>query len=689
MNTRQPCRTVFALAVTITCFLIPQGVVALPGGISGYSGANTTCTACHPQGTAPTVTLTSSGSTTVTPGSTDSYTLTITGGAASSAGFDISANAGVLVNTAASGVRVSNTELVHNSPASMSGGTYSMSFDWQAPTAAGTYTIYAAGMSTNGNGGTSGDGTGTTTLQVTVSQPTNQTPVAVITAPTTGIEGNLITFNGSGSSDSDGTIVAYDWTFDDGSAASGVEVQHAFAAGTYTVTLMVTDNDGAFSHATQVIEISATNVPPVAAISGPSNGTEGVAVTFNGTGSADSDGTIATYEWDFGDSSAGSGPTVSHTYAAGAYTVTLTVTDNDGATDQATLNITIVPATNPQPPVADAGGPYNGTVDVAVQFDGTGSTDTDGSIVSYAWDFGDGNSGTGVGPVHIYTTAGTYDVTLTVTDDSGDTGNSQTTAVIVAAAPPPQAPIADAGGPYSGTVNVAVQFDGSGSTDPDGNIVSYEWDFGDGNTGTGVSPSHTYTAAGTYDVQLTVTDDSGDTNSNQTTAEIGETTPPTTPTPPTETETDGETLYNTYCTSCHGAKGSREFNREVRGEDARDIVEAIDEYRDMRFLDNILTSDDIAAIAAYINDTTAPGDGDGGLDPGYTEEDSKDVSDGEKSHDADEKPSDMSKDNPFGDKDSRDNKKRSFDELGAGALHWLILALAVVMFNRRRKVAMK
>ncbi|MDH3458376.1 MAG: PKD domain-containing protein, partial [Gemmatimonadota bacterium] len=65
-------------------------------------------------------------------------------------------------------------------------------------------------------------------------------------------------------------------------------------------------------------------------------------------------------------------------------------------------------------------------------------------------------------------------------------------------------------------------FDGSGSTDPDGTIVSYEWDFGDGATGTGVSPSHTYAAAGTYDVTLTVTDNDGATDTQATTATIAE-----------------------------------------------------------------------------------------------------------------------------------------------------------------------
>jgi PKD repeat protein len=751
MNTR---RTVFTLAASAIWLFYTGGVVAYPGGVSGFSGASgATCTACHNQNGTTTVSLNAVSGTTVAPGSVANFELSITGGPAVEAGLDVAASGGSLIATA-SGTQIQNGELTHTSQQpSMSGGSVTLPFNWQAPAAAGTYTLYAAGMSTNNDGGDNGDSTGTTTLQVTVSQPTNQPPTASISGPATGEAGVAVTFDGSGSSDPDGSIVDYAWDFGDSSGATGQQATHAFAAGTYTVALTVTDNNGATANTSMEIQITATNVAPVAAISGPSNGTEGVAVTFDGTGSSDSDGNIVAYSWDFGDNTAGANAIVTHTFAAGSYTVTLMVTDNDGAANHATLNINIVPATNPQPPVADTGGPYNGTEGVAIQFDGSASNDPDGSVVSYEWNFGDGNTGTGVGPVHIYTTAGTYTVQLTVTDDSGDTGSSQTTADIVAANPPPQAPVADTGGPYNGTINVAVLFDGSGSTDPDGSVVGYEWDFGDGSTGNGASPSNTYTAAGTYTVQLTVTDDSGDTDSSQTTAVIVA----SDPTPPDQpTETNGETLYNTYCASCHGAKGSYEFRREVGGEDAGDIREAFEDEKEMSFLGNILTSDDINAIAAYINGTTPPTDDgkttpppDGGTtDPNgeslyntycgschgakgtyefrreVAGEDAGDISsainevssmaslanvltqadidaiaayindqapptgdghaDGDHhsrggsddSSDDNEKPSDMSRSNPFAD-----------EKLGTGALHWLVLSLAAVMFYRRRRIS--
>jgi PKD repeat protein len=169
-------------------------------------------------------------------------------------------------------------------------------------------------------------------------------------------------------------------------------------------------------------------------------------------------------------------------------------------------------STNPppanQPPVANAGGPYSGTVGVPVSLTGAASTDPQGQALTYAWDFGDKTTtGTGVAPSHTYTAAGTYTVSLTVTDTSGLTGTATAKATIAAA---PQPPVANAGGPYSGTIGVPVSLTGAASTDPQGQTLTYAWDFGDKTaTGTGVAPSHTYTAAGIYTVSLTVTDTGG------------------------------------------------------------------------------------------------------------------------------------------------------------------------------------
>ncbi|MFI1226331.1 MULTISPECIES: S8 family serine peptidase [unclassified Streptomyces] len=148
------------------------------------------------------------------------------------------------------------------------------------------------------------------------------------------------------------------------------------------------------------------------------------------------------------------------------------------------------------------------TTTPACTFDASGSTDPDGDIASYAWDFGDGAKGEGAKPSHTYTKAGTYAVKLTVTDDSGESG-TLTKQVTAGATEPPagQAPTA------SFTLScwyADCSFDASGSTDPDGDIASYAWKFGDSATGTGVTATHRYPSAQrTYTVQLTVTDRGG------------------------------------------------------------------------------------------------------------------------------------------------------------------------------------
>jgi PKD repeat protein len=139
-------------------------------------------------------------------------------------------------------------------------------------------------------------------------------------------------------------------------------------------------------------------------------------------------------------------------------------------------------------------------------FNGGGSTDTDGTIVSYAWTFGDGTTGTGVTPTHTYATANTYTVGLTVTDNLGGTNTVSHPVTVTAPNVLPTAAFS------SMSTNLTATFNGGGSTDTDGTIVSYTWTFGDGTTGTGVAPTHTYATANTYTVGLTVTDNSGGTN---------------------------------------------------------------------------------------------------------------------------------------------------------------------------------
>ena len=167
-------------------------------------------------------------------------------------------------------------------------------------------------------------------------------------------------------------------------------------------------------------------------------------------------------------------------------------------------------------PISDPGGPYVGTPNTLLVFDGRASSDPDGQIVDYQWDFGDGSTGAGVQPGHTYPNPGTYQVTLTVRDDKGATGSATVQVEILNTQPP----VARPNGPYTGRVGEVVSFSAAGSNDPDGAIVRFDWDFGDGATGAGPAPQHVYMRAGDYDVTLTVTDDMGVTATATTQASV-------------------------------------------------------------------------------------------------------------------------------------------------------------------------
>ena len=172
------------------------------------------------------------------------------------------------------------------------------------------------------------------------------------------------------------------------------------------------------------------------------------------------------------------------------------------------------------PPTANANGPYSGTTGVAVAFSSAGSNDPDGNITAYNWNFGDGGSSTQANPSHTYAVAGSFSVSLTVTDNDGATGSDSTSATIVGQPPVNVPPTANANGPYTGNTGAAVSFSSAGSSDSDGNIAAYAWDFGDGGSSSAANPSHTYATAATFNVTLTVTDNDGASDSDATTATI-------------------------------------------------------------------------------------------------------------------------------------------------------------------------
>jgi chitodextrinase len=160
------------------------------------------------------------------------------------------------------------------------------------------------------------------------------------------------------------------------------------------------------------------------------------------------------------------------------------------------------------PPLAAANGPYSGTTAIPLSFSSGGSYDPDGDAITFLWDLGDGTTSTEADPQHTYSSAGTYTVTLTVTDTLGAEGFDTATASITDGGTN-EHPVASAGPDQTVMVRQDIVFDGSASYDLDGSITDYLWDFGNGKTGSGVSPSFSYKQTGTYTVTLTVTDDGG------------------------------------------------------------------------------------------------------------------------------------------------------------------------------------
>ncbi len=350
----------------------------------------------------------------------------------------------------------------------------------------------------------------------------NQWPVAMATATPKGGDVPLsVTFNSTGSTDLDGTLTSYLWNFGDGATSVEVSPTHLYTVGgPFVATLTVTDNGGAQTMQAVLVNALTPNIPPVAKIaSDKTSGPKPLDVTFYAAGSYDPDGFIGNIHWDMGDGSESWGGTAYHTYyESGTYHVVVTPYDGRGGTGTASLDITVGPPLAPVAPTdlsAIAFTPewINMTwVDNSNNEDGykvercagtmtfcngapsawSQIAQTDRNINYYADE--------GLAPESTFS----YRVrAFNVTAHSAYSNISTATTPSY----PPVAVIVPSvlGGPAP----LPVTFDGSGSSDPDGSIVSWSWDFGDGNTGSGQVVNHTFSTAGWVYVKLTVTDNTG------------------------------------------------------------------------------------------------------------------------------------------------------------------------------------
>lgn len=227
--------------------------------------------------------------------------------------------------------------------------------------------------------------------------------------------------------------------------------EHTFTVshGQVTIVPTITGVNGTFrtcESKRQTVSFAVKNPAPInkspaAAFTLPSSGAINTPVTFDANTSADVDGSITAYAWNFGDGATGSGKTASHAYTiAKTYVVTLTVTDDKGASSSIVHTVDVIAtAVNATPTAAFTPSASTTAINTAITFDASTSADSDGSISSYSWDFGDGTAkGSGKIVSHSYTTAkaSAYNVTLTVTDNLGATATA-TKPITITATPKP------------------------------------------------------------------------------------------------------------------------------------------------------------------------------------------------------------------------------------------------------------
>ncbi|MCX6092445.1 MAG: PKD domain-containing protein [Candidatus Bipolaricaulota bacterium] len=275
----------------------------------------------------------------------------------------------------------------------------------------------------------------------------NTPPVASFSAdPEGGYAPLHIRLDAAGSLDPDGSIRAYNWGFGDGtSAVKGVECVHDYDdEGVYTVSLSVRDDRGGESTTSR--HVTVLNPAPVPVVEATVwYGTSPLAVSFDAEASYDLSGEIVAWAWDFGDGETATGQDVDHTFVVAsprAFTVTLTLTDDDGAQGRASVTVRVVSdgTTNAPPVVHFAAIPMSGIAPLAVSFDAAASSDEDGHVVTYAWAFGDGTVGAGVAVQHTFLAPGTYSVGLSVTDDEGASSTVSQYIVVSALIPEPPPP---------------------------------------------------------------------------------------------------------------------------------------------------------------------------------------------------------------------------------------------------------
>lgn len=504
----------------------PVSFTATPtNGAPAYSYAWSFGGACSPACPTttqnPTVNYTSAGSYAVSVTITDSIGETATASAGT-----ITVNPRLLVSLSPATASIDPGQALTFTATATGGSASYSSYAWmvngvaQASTISTmSYTFGAAG--TDNVAVTVTDSLGITSpgagAVITVGSPLVLSGIKATPDPTT--PGTTVTFT---STVSGGTSpYTYAWSLGGGLLSSAASPTNSYSAsGNYTIYLNLTDASAGTppataSATTYVLIDSAMTVSAAAA---PASPVVGQTVFLNATATG---GTPAyTYSWVFGDGIAGAGQFATHAYSAsGTFTATLFVNDSVKQLKTATVKVTVLPALS----ITASGNPNPGTAGTAVSFSST-ATGGSGSY-TYAWTFGDGTTSTSASPTHTYSTAGSYNVDLTVTDTAGHTASAPFTETV------------NKPGGSSGSLTISltptltsVVVNGLETFDvtvTGGDAVyAFSWNFGDGHSaisGPSASPStetHTYTATGTYTVRLSVNDTSNPVNTGTATTSV-------------------------------------------------------------------------------------------------------------------------------------------------------------------------
>ncbi len=479
-GTSTATQTVVISSVPVAGFSAPQtsGCAPFTVQFQDQSSSNTTSWAWSFPGGSPASSTAQNPS--VTYSAVGSYNVTLT--VSNSLGMNTSTQSGFITVQAAptAGFTSATTGLTGNFTNSSSGATsYSWNFgDSQTSTQANPSHTYAV------------DGTYTVVLTATnaCGSVTSTNTVAVYTQPTAAFNAN--TTSGCApltvqfSNQSSANAETFAWSFPGGTPSSATAENPTVVynmAGTYTVTLTVSNPAGQ-NTATQMSYIVVNGAPTA----GFTSTTAGTTVAFTNTST-----NATSYSWDFGDNSSSTVASPSHTYTTdGVYVVTLMATNACGTT---TINGQFSIVT---PPAASfSAAQTSGCAPLEVSFNNESSA----NATNFAWSFPGGTPGTSTqeNPVVTYNTAGTYNVTLLVTNAAGNDTYIQTSYVTVSTIP-------TAG--FTSVVNGAdVSF-----TSTAVNATSYLWQFGDGEQSTAANPSHTYANDDVYTVTLTAKNDCGD-----------------------------------------------------------------------------------------------------------------------------------------------------------------------------------